>query len=154
MKLNPPVNAVAAALESRALEISWKSLGLAVAEAYHAAGGGSVLPALDSEEGLKNAVQRVKRIFRGCDSRRYAPLAESLLPAALAALPIEIRVSIESPGDPVLLAAQAARESIEAVSAVNLGATPGEMLKEINDAIEAFISLKKSLSMTGLRLCP
>ena len=149
MKLNPSVNAVAAALESRALEISWKSLGLAVAEAYHAAGGGSVLPTLDSEEGLKNAVQRVKRIFRGCDSRRYAPLADALLPAALAALPVETRVSIESPGDPVLLAAQAARESIEAVSAVNLGATPGEMLKEINEAIEAFMTLKNRFLLAG-----
>lgn len=149
MKIKPPVNTVTAALEAWALDVSWKHVGLAVAEAYHAAGGGGVLPELDSEEGLKNAVQRVKRIFRGHFTKRYAPMAWELLDPALAALPLDIRASLTQPEAPALLASRAAKEGIEAVNAVNLGATTGEILKEINEAIEAFVNLKNRCLMAG-----
>lgn len=153
MKISPPIEAVAAELESWALVEGWKFVGLAVAEQYHAAGGGYILPITDTEKGLINATQRVKRIFRGFDGPRYAPQAEGLKPAALAALPAERRARLESPGDPVFLAAVAAREGIQAVNAVNLGAAPSLALKEINDAIAAFISLKRSLPSCGQELC-
>lgn len=153
MKISPPIDVIAAELESWALVEGWKFVGLAVAEQYHAAGGGYILPITDTEKGLINATQRVKRIFRGFDGPRYAPQAEGLKPAALAALPAERRARLESPGDPVFLAAVAAREGIQAVNAVNLGAAPGLALKEINDAIAAFISLKRSLPSCGQELC-
>ncbi|EGB2526624.1 hypothetical protein M8Q70_003464 [Salmonella enterica] len=142
MKISPPIEAVAAELEAWALEAGWKTVGLAVAGQYHAAGGGVILPLTSTAKGLNNATQRVKRIFRGFDGPRYAPLALELKPVALAALPAERRVRLEYPGDPVLLAAVAAREGIQAVNAVHLHAAPAITLKEINEAISAFIAIK------------
>jgi hypothetical protein len=145
MKISPPIEAVAAELEMWALVEGWKSVGLAVAEQYHALGGGDILPLTDTGKGLANATQRVKRIFRGFDGPRYAPQAEGLKAAALAALPAERRARLESPGDPVLLAAVAAREGIEAINAVNLGAAPALVIQAINEAIAAFLAIKAAV---------
>ena len=145
MKISPPIEAVAAELESWALVEGWKFVGLAVAEQYHAAGGGYILPITDTEKGLINATQRVKRIFRGFDGPRYAPQAEELKPAALAALPAERRARLESPGDPGFLAAPAAKEGIEAINAVNLGAAPALVIQAINEAIAAFLAIKAAV---------
>jgi hypothetical protein len=142
MKISPPIEVVAAELETWALVEGWKTVGLAVALQYHAAGGGAILPVTDTEKGLTNATQRVKRIFRGFDGPRYASQAEGLKSAVLAALPVERRARIESPGDPVLLAAIAAKEGIEAVNAMHLRASPNVALKEINEAISAFMAMK------------
>lgn len=150
MKINPPIDAVASELEAWALEDGWKTVGLAIADQYRADGGGDILPTVNNGEGLRNVIQRVKRIFRGCDGPRYAPQAEGLKAAALSALPTERRARIELPGDPVRLAAVAAREGIEAINAVNLGATPAVALQEINDAISAFIAIKSAIE---LRCC-
>lgn len=147
MKISPPIESVAAELESWALVEGWKFVGLAVAEQYHAAGGGYILPITDTEKGLINATQRVKRIFRGFDGPRYAPQAEALKPAVLAVLPAERRARLESPGDPVLLAAVAAKEGIEAINAVNLGAAPASALKDLDDAIAAFAAIKTAIRM-------
>ncbi len=147
MKISPPIEVIATELEAWALEDGWKTVGLAIADQYHASGGGGILPTTDTGKGLVNATQRVKRIFRGYDGPRYAPQAARLKNAALAALPAERRARIESPRDPVLLAAVAAREGIEAVNAVNLGAAPATALKEINDAISAFIAIKSAIEL-------
>lgn len=147
MKISPPIESVAAELEAWALADGWKTVGLAVAEQYHAAGGGDILPTTDTGKGLINATQRVKRIFRGYGGPRYAAQAARLKTAVLAALPAERRARLESPRDPVLLAAVAAREGIEAVNAVNLGAAPATALKEINDAISAFIAIKSAIEL-------
>ncbi|MES3389860.1 toxin YdaT family protein [Enterobacter hormaechei] len=144
MKISPPIEVVAAELESWALVEGWKFVGLAVAEQYHAAGGGYILPITDTEKGLINATQRVKRIFRGFDGPRYAPQAEGLKPAALAALPAERRARLESPDDPVLLAAVAVREGIEAVNAVHLRATPEVIVRETTQAIAALIAMRNA----------
>lgn len=142
MKISPPIDSIASELEAWALVDGWKTVGLAIANHYHAAGGGDILPAVDTGDGLRNAVQRVKRIFRGGDGPKYAPLAEELKAAALAALPTDRRAKIEMPGDPALLATVAAKESIEAVNAVHLHAAPAVVLKEINEAITAFIAMR------------
>ncbi|KAB1581133.1 toxin YdaT family protein [Serratia marcescens] len=147
MKISPPIESVAAELEAWAHVDGWKTVGLAVAEQYHAAGGGDILPTTDTGKGLINATQRVKRIFRGYDGPRYAAQAARLKTAVLAALPAERRARLESPRDPVLLAAVAAREGIEAVNAVNLGAAPATALKEINEAISAFIAIKSAIEL-------
>ncbi|XGI81157.1 toxin YdaT family protein [Enterobacter hormaechei] len=144
MKISPPIEVVAAELESWALVEGWKFVGLAVAEQYHAAGGGYILPITDTEKGLINATQRVKRIFRGFDGPRYAPQAEGLKPAALAALPAERRARLEAPDDPVLLAAVAVREGIEAVNAVHLRATPEVIVRETTQAIAALIAMRNA----------
>ncbi|EBG6922938.1 hypothetical protein FJB87_02460 [Salmonella enterica subsp. enterica] len=142
MKISPPIEAVAAELEAWALVVGWKTVGLAVARQYHAAGGGVILPAIDTGKGLINATQRVKRIFRGFDGPRYAPLARELKPVVLSVLPAERRARLESPFDPALLATVAAKEGIEAVNAVHLHAAPAIALKEINEAISAFVAIK------------
>ncbi|MDH1321158.1 toxin YdaT family protein [Enterobacter bugandensis] len=144
MKISPPIKAVANELESWALEDGWKAVGMAIADQYHTGGGGDILPAVDTGDGLRNAVQRVKRIFRGIDGPRYAPQAEALKSAALAALPVERRARIESPDDPVLLAAVAVREGIEAVNAVHLKATPEVIVRETTQAIAALIAMRNA----------
>lgn len=148
MKISPPIDAVAAELEAWALVEGWKSVGLAIAKQYHVSGGGEILPAVDTEKGLNNAIQRVKRIFRGFDGPRYAPLARELKPVALSALPTERRARLESPGDPVLLAAVAAKEGIAAINSVNLGAAPASALKDLDDAIAAFAAIKTAIERT------
>lgn len=153
MKISPPIEAVATELELWALAVGWKTVGALVAGEYHACGGGQLLPIPDNSDGLRNAVQRLQRVFRGFDGPRYSLEAEALKPFVLAAMPAETRVRLESPGDPVLLAALAAKEGIEAINAVNLGATPACQLKEIDEAIAALTTLKRALPFRELGLC-
>lgn len=143
MKIRPPLNAIAAELEAWAATAGWKTVAGQVAAVYHSNGGGPLLPVPESETGLRNAVQRIRRIFRG--EGRYAVMASELCPYVLAAMPTEMRARLESPGDPVVLAANAAKESVEAINAINLRAAPASAVKEIDEAIAAFMSLKKSL---------
>ncbi|MDF7681532.1 toxin YdaT family protein [Enterobacteriaceae bacterium ESL0689] len=143
---NPQVGIITAELESWALSDGWKTVGLAITAQYHASGGGNILPLADTSDGLRNAVQRIRRIFRGYDGPKYASLAQELYPIALSALPAERRARIESPGDPVLLAAIAARESTEAVNAVHLRAAPAIVLREINEAISAFVAMRTAVT--------
>lgn len=150
MKIRPPLNAIAAELEAWAMAAGWKTVAGQVAAVYHSNGGGPLLPVPESEKGLRNAVQRIRRIFRG--DGRYAVMAAELRPFVLAAMPTEMRMRLESPGDPVLLAALAAKEGIEAVNAVNLGAAPASQLKEIDEAIAALVTLKRALPFSELGL--
>jgi hypothetical protein len=143
MKISPPVDAVAAELEAWALVDGWKTVSALVASEYQARSCGDVLPLPDTETGLRNAVQRLKRIFRG--DGRYIDMATELLESVLAAMPAERRARLEAPGDPVLLAAVAAKEGIEAINAVNLGAGPAAALKEIDEAIVAFAAMKRAI---------
>lgn len=148
MKISPPIEVVASELEAWALEDGWKTVSALVASEYQSHVGGDVLPVPDTEAGLRNAVQRLKRIFRG--DGRYIDMANELLESVLAAMPAERRVRLEAPGDPVLLAAVAAKEGIEAVNAVNLGAGPAVALKEINEAIDAFAAIKRAIERRWL----
>ncbi|HCD7554182.1 TPA: hypothetical protein ND482_004556 [Citrobacter farmeri] len=143
MKIRPPIETVAAELESWALEDGWKTVSALVASSYRSRTSGAVLPDTDTEEGLRNAVQRLKRIYRG--GGRYVDMATELLESVLGAMPAERRARLEAPGDPVLLAAVAAKEGIEAINAVNLGAGPAVALKEINEAIDAFSAIKRAV---------
>lgn len=153
MKISPPIETVSAELEAWAAVAGWKTVAGLVASAHHQNGGAKLIPAADCEVGLRNAIQRIQRIFRGHGGPRYARQAEELKPVVLAAMPAEMRARLERPGDPVLLAALAAKEGIEAVNAVNLGAAPASVLKEIDDAISAFMNLKKSVPFHGLEIC-
>lgn len=150
MKISPSVESVAAELELWAAVAGWKTIAGLVAGEYHATVTGELLPVADSEAGLRNAAQKIKRIFRGCHGPKYAGQAETLKSVILAAMPAEMRARLESPRDPILLAALAAKEGIEAVNAVHLGAAPASILKECDEAILAFMTLKKSLPSAGL----
>ena len=65
--------------------------------------------------------------------------------AVLSAMPVEMRVRIESPGDPILLATLAAKEGVEATSAVYLDAPLNEALEEIDQAIIAFTKMRSAI---------
>lgn len=144
MKISPPIEALAAELEAWALEDGWKSVGLAIADQYHASGGGDILPTTDTGKGLVNATQRVKRIFRGYDGPRYASQAEGLKAAALTALPVARRAALELPGDPSFLATIAAQEGIDAVNAVHLRASPDVIVRETRQAIAALLAMQNA----------
>lgn len=72
MKISPSLEAVAAELERWAASAGWKTVGGLVAGEYHANGCGELLAVADSETGLRNAAQKLKRVFRGYDGPRYA----------------------------------------------------------------------------------
>ncbi|MCU6214469.1 toxin YdaT domain-containing protein [Enterobacter bugandensis] len=150
MKIRPSLNDLAAELEAWALSAGWKTVAGRVAELYHQNGGGQLLPVPDSDTGLRNAVQRLRRIYRG--EGRYAVMATQLQQHVLAAMPTEMRARLESPGDPIVLAANAAKESVEAINAVHLRAAPHYAIKEIDEAIAAFLTLKKSLPLRAQEL--
>lgn len=147
MKISPLIKPVAAELEAWALaeKGGWTTVATAIADLYHRHVGGNLLPRADTEKGLDNAIQRVKRIFREDGPIRRVQATE-LVPVALAAMPVERRRLIESPGDPVLLAAKAGKETIEAINAVILGAAPATALKEINEALSVLNRMKEAVS--------
>lgn len=62
--------------------------------------------------------------------------------APLAALPFDTRAELTLPETPALLASQVAKEAIEAVNAMNLGATSREIITEIDEAVTALLNLK------------
>ena len=142
MKISPPIEVVAAELEAWALQDGWKVVGKAIADQYHTTGGGAILPVVDNSDGLRNAIQRVKRIFRGFETPHYASLAVELKPVVLSVLPAERRMKIESPDDPMSQVAVATREGAEATNAIILRAAPAVALKELNEAISAFVALR------------
>ncbi|EKS6335754.1 hypothetical protein OR191_002433 [Enterobacter hormaechei] len=150
MKISPPIEVVASELEAWALEDGWKAVGMAIADQYHADGGGDILPAVDTGDGLRNAVQRVKRIFRGFDGPRYAPQAEGLKRAALAALPTERRARVLRPHSPAYLVAVATKEFVDAINAINLGAAPTEILREADEAISAIRVAAMTAARAGI----
>lgn len=123
-------------LEEWAAEIGWKNVAALIAE-HHA----DFRKSARTVSGLHNVEQTIKRVFRG-KTAYYHRKATELVPTILQALPAQRRYRLESPGDPVLLAALAAKESIEAINAVNLGAAPATALKEVNEAIHAFMAIK------------
>lgn len=146
MKISPPIEAVAAELEKWVASVGWKTVGGLVSGEYHANGGGELLAVADSESGLHAAKQKLQRVFRGFHGPRYSVQAEILKPHVLAAMPTEMRARLESPRDPILLAALAAKEGIEAVNAVHLHAAPANLLKECDEALAAFAALRCVLS--------
>jgi len=128
-------------LEEWAAEIGWKNVAALIAE-HHA----DFRKSASTVSGLHNVEQTIKRAFRGKTSY-YQRKAIELVPTILQALPAQRRYRLESPGDPVLLAALAAKESIEAINAVNLGATPAAALKEVDEAISAFNAIRRAIEL-------
>lgn len=137
MKINH--KEVAQELEEWAAEIGWKNVAAQIAD-HHADFQKSARTVL----GLHNVEQTIKRAFRG-KTAYYQRKANELIPTILQALPAQRRYRLESPGDPVLLAALAAKESIEAINAVNLGARPAMALKEVDEAISAFNAIRRAI---------
>jgi hypothetical protein len=144
MKITPTTEAVAAELEAWALAAGWKTVAGLVAAAYHSNGGGELLPVADSETGLRNVVQRLRRIFRGYDGPRYSLAAEELKSSVLSALPAARRDEILKPDDPSRLATIAAQEGIEAVNAVHLRASPDVIMRETSQAIAALVAMRNA----------
>lgn len=123
-------------LEEWAAEIGWKNVAAQIAD-QHA----DFRKSARSVSGLHNVEQTIKRAFRG-NTAYYQRKSCELMPSVLAALPVQRRYRLEFPGDPVLLATLAAKESVEAVNAILLRAAPAIALQELNEAISAFKAIK------------
>lgn len=148
MKISPTIEVVAPAIEAWALSEGWKAVASPVSDEYHAAGGGPVLPLADSEYGLNNAAQRIKRIFRNYNGPRYRPMAEELIEPALRAMPAMRRSAVTAANDPSYLSASCLKEITEFLNAVNLGASTRELLKEGREARDALNKLFYSVIPT------
>jgi len=123
-------------LEEWAAEIGWKNVAALIAE-HHA----DFRKSARTVAGFHNVEQTIKRAFRG-KTAYYQRKANELMPSVLAALPVQRRYRLEYPDDPILLAALAAKESVEAVNAVLLRAAPAIALQELNEAISAFKAIR------------
>ncbi|EPJ9743121.1 toxin YdaT family protein [Klebsiella oxytoca] len=145
MKIIPSIDVIAPAIEAWALTEGWKAVASPVSDEYHATGGGPVLPLADSENGLNNAAQRVKRIFRNYNGPRYRPMADELIEPALRAMPAMRRAAVIAANDPGYLSASCLKEITEFLNAVNLGASTRELVKEGREAREALNKLYNSV---------
>lgn len=119
MKITPTIEQVASGVESWALSDGWKAVGSRVADEYHRQGGGGLIPRADSEQGIKNARQRVKRIF-GLGGPRYVKMASALSDVALNAMPKRRRMELEEPDSPALAMAKAMEACGAAMAAITI----------------------------------
>ncbi|VAP72318.1 Uncharacterised protein [Klebsiella pneumoniae] len=126
-------------------DVGLKEAGALISDEYHAAGGGDLLPRADSIKGVENAAQRINRIFSNHDGPRYRVMAESLKEPVLRAMPVMRRSAVTMPDEPIYLTAIALKEVTEFLNAVNLGASPRELLKEGKEARDALNKLFNSV---------
>lgn len=117
MKITPTTEQVALSVESWAQDVGWKTVGVRVADEYQRQGGGELIPPADNAQGIRNATQRVKRIF-GLGGPRYLKMATALEGVALAAMPKRRRVELEAPASPELATVRAMEAFSAAMSAM------------------------------------
>ncbi|WP_343500636.1 hypothetical protein [Enterobacter bugandensis] len=117
MKITPTVEQISAGVESWAHEAGWKTVGVRFADEYQRRGGGKLIPPATDEQGIRNAKQRVKRIF-GLGGPRYVKMAAELSDVALRAMPTRKRIELEEPHSPELAKAKVMESFGAAMSAV------------------------------------
>lgn len=141
MKINLSVEQIAASVDAWAQRESWKTVSVAIAEKYHEQGGGGLLPCPDSEQGIRNAIQRVRRIF-GLNGKRYHCMASSLADTALAAMPHRQRVELECPDAPELAKARVMESFGCAMAALAISSpNASEKLHRLVGDLQALIPL-------------
>ncbi|MEY8709522.1 hypothetical protein [Mangrovibacter phragmitis] len=141
MKLTPTIEQIALSIESWAQDVGWKTVGVRFADEYHRQGGGSLIPVASDEKGIKNATQRVKRIF-GLGGPRYLRMACMLESVALAAMPKRRRVELESPRSPELATARAMEAFSSAMSSITIRCpTATEKLVKAMDTLQALVPI-------------
>lgn len=133
MKITPTIEQVASGIESWAQAEGWKTVAVRFADEYQQKVGGELIPPAVDEQGIRNATQRVKRIF-GLSGPRYVKMASSLSDIALDAMPKRRRMEIEEPDSPELLTAKAMESYSAAIAALTIRC-PTATIK-LNKALE------------------
>lgn len=113
-----PVERVADGIAGWELKNGLKAVSAEIALAYQRQGGGELLPAVGSDNWLRNSSQRVRRIF-SLDGR-YREQAEALKSAALAAMPKRRRLEVIAPHTPELATARVMEAWGEALVAITI----------------------------------
>jgi len=145
MKITPTVEEVAAGVESWAREVGWKTVGVRFADEYQLRGGGDLIPPATDEQGIRNAKQRVKRIF-GLSGPRYVRMASELSDVAMDALPRRKRIELEEPKSPELAKAKVMESFGAAMSAVAVRCpTATGKLNQLIDELQALIPIAELL---------
>ncbi|AFJ47176.1 hypothetical protein [Shimwellia blattae] len=145
MKIRVTVDQVAVGVNDWALRTSWKTVSIAISEKYHETVGGELLPRPDSETGIRNAAQRVRRIF-GLGGNRYRQMASMLTDTALQAMPRDKRLELEEPDSPQLASARLMASYGEAMAALAIRC-PTALIKlnRVMDHLHALIPLVEQL---------
>lgn len=145
MKITPTVEQVAAGVESWAHEAGWKTVGVRFADEYQRRGGGKLIPPATDEQGIRNAKQRVKRIF-GLGGPRYTRMANELVDVALSAIPKQKRLELEEPDSPELATAKAMEAFSAAMSALMIRCpTATSKLSRAMECVQALIPVAEQL---------
>ncbi|MCX8984826.1 hypothetical protein [Citrobacter portucalensis] len=134
MEITPSVKGVAIAVQQWALSDGWTPVGVAISERYHYEGGGDLLPATDTQYGLNNAPQRVKRVYQGYEGPRYSHMATELMGPALRAMPVMRSSAVTRPDDLLYLLMVGVKELQDLVAVVSLRGSRREVLKERREA--------------------
>lgn len=117
MKITPSIEQVADEIESWATVDSWKVVSSKISEKYHELISGDLLPVTEDEIGIRNASQRIRRIFRG-KGKQYRFMAEQLIPVALEAMPKMRSMKLTEPDSINYLTAKAIDDISGALSAL------------------------------------
>lgn len=146
MKITPTIEQVASCVESWAQAEGWKVVSVRFADEYQKNGGGDLIPPADDEHGIRNATQRVKRIF-GLGGPRYIKMASSLANVALNAMPKRRRLELEDPDSPGLATAKAIESYGAAMSALAIRCpTAVTKLNKAIDHLQALIPIAELLA--------
>ena len=145
MKIMPTVEQIAAGVESWAHQVGWKMVGVRLADEYQRRGGGNLIPPANDEQGIRNAQQRVKRIFR-LGGPRYMQMAKELADVALHAIPVRKRMELEEPDSPELAKAKVMESFGAAMSALTVSCpTAAAKLNRLIDELQALIPVAELL---------
>ncbi|MCO5781600.1 hypothetical protein [Citrobacter meridianamericanus] len=113
-----PVERVADGIRCWELKSGLKAVSAEIALTYQERGGGELLPAVGSDNWLRNSSQRVRRIF-SLDGR-YREQAEALKSVALAAMPKRRRLEVTTPNAPELATARVMESWSEVLVAITI----------------------------------
>lgn len=145
MKITPTVEQLAAGVESWAHDVGWKTVGVRVADEYQRRGGGKLIPPATDEQGIRNAKQRVKRIF-GLGGPRYIRMASELSGVAMGAMPRRKRIELEEPDSPDLAKAKVMESFGAAMSALAVSCPSATAkLNRLIDELQALIPIAELL---------
>ena len=148
MKITPTVEQLAAGVESWARDAGWKTVGVRFADEYQRRGGGKLIPPATDEQGIRNAKQRVKRIF-GLGGPRYVKMATELSDVALRAMPTHKRIELEEPDSPELAKAKVMESFGAAMSAVAVRCPSATAkINRLIDELQALIPITDPISIT------
>jgi Protein of unknown function (DUF1019). len=146
MKIIPTIEDVANEIEAWAIVDSWKVVGIKISEKYHELLTGDLLPSPDDEIGIRNASQRIRRIFRG-RGQQYKKMAQQLIPVVLAAMPKMRSLKLTEPDSLNLLTAKAIDDISSALSALMIRC-PGvtEKMNRAMHSLQTLIPIAEMIS--------